>query len=76
MDIFYGENHQKEHLDLNGIEVAQNIVSIYRHVLINFTVAEDLAMAKLQRMANNPDPQEHPSQSDMDLLDFYTKYSD
>ena len=43
---------------------------------VQFTEFEDLAMAKLQRMANNPDPQEHPSQSDMDLLDFYNKYSD
>ena len=76
MDIFYGENHQEEPLDLNGIEVAQNIVDTHRYVLINFTVAEDLAMAKLQRMANKPDPQEHPSQADMDLLDFYNKYSD
>lgn len=76
MDIFYGEDHQKQPLNLKGIEVAQNIVDTHRYVLINFTVAEDLAMAKLQRMANNPDPQEHPSESDMELLDFYNKYSD
>ena len=76
MNIFYGENHQEQPLDLNGIEVAQNIVNTYNYVLIHFTETEDVAMAKLQRMANNPDPQEHPSESDLELLDFYNKYSD
>jgi mRNA degradation ribonuclease J1/J2 len=61
-------------LDSNGIIEAEKIVSTNWHVLIEFTEAEDMAMERLQRMANNPDPQNHPSQSDMDLLDFYTKY--
>ena len=76
MNIFYGENHQEQPLDLNGIEVAQNIVDTHRYVLIYFTQDEANAMFKLQRMANNPDPQEHPSESDLELLDFYNKYSD
>ena len=43
---------------------------------VQFTEFEDIHMAKLQRMAKNPDPQEHPSEADLDLLDFYNKYSD
>ena len=43
---------------------------------VQFTEAEEIHMAKLQRMTNNQDPQQWPSQSDMDLLDFYNKYSD
>lgn len=76
MNIFYSGKHQKCPLSSNGIEVAQNILDTYQHVEIHFSEAEANAMAKLQRMANNPDPQEHPSQADMNLLDFYNKYSD
>ena len=76
MNIFYSGQHRKCPLNLSGIDVAQNIVDTHQYVEISFTQAEELAMAKLQRMANNPDPQEHPSQADMDLLDFYNKYSD
>ena len=74
MKVFIGSKHQQIALDSNGIIEAERIFKTNIHVLIQFTEAEDMAMVKLQRMANNPDPQEHPSQSDMDLLDFYTKY--
>ena len=77
MDIFYGENHQKQPLDSNGIEVFENIIKANGGgALVRFMASEEKQMAKLQRMANNQDPQEHPSQADMDLLDFYNKYSD
>lgn len=74
MRVFIGSKMQEIPLDNNGIKEAERIYKTNKDVLIQFTDAEDKAMAKLQRMANNPDPQEHPSQADMDLLEFYNKY--
>jgi hypothetical protein len=74
MKVFIGSDSKTISLDYLGIIEAEKIVSTRKNVLIQFTEAEDMAMERLQRMANSPDPQNHPSQSDMDLLDFYTKY--
>ncbi len=74
MKVFIGSDFKVIPLDSNGIIEAEKIVNTRRHVLIQFTEAEDMAMVRLQRMANSPNPENHPSQSDMDLLDFYNKY--
>jgi hypothetical protein len=74
MKVFIDTDFKVIPLDSNGIIEAEEVIGTNWLFVIQFTEAEHMAMERLQRMANDPDPQNHPSQSDMDLLDFYTKY--